>query len=549
MTGAGLLGYLSTDFDPARIDHALRRTPWRGMVTNSETASIGGVVGTGSATVGRHRHLIVGMHGRIDNGPELSRTLDTPGEFATSLAGEAYLRYGDAFSAQLLGDFAILILDTRRGVMLGARDWIGARPLFWGEHQGVYAFGSEVKQVLALLDRPYRLDEVTAAAYRQLGEPALTATFARGVSAIVPSGQVVVSLEHGPRLSHREIVFHPHDLSIPDAASLIRSRLETAIERRLHGATRPAALVSGGMDSTSVAATAAHLAERGKVPSLVAGVALHFADAPKTDETRYARELVDRWAIPWCPVTIRSVDLTADPTELLVPHDGPVFPGVQFFDRLFAAARQRGADLILTGQAADIWQTQNYEEILFSALRGEWWSFIKWTAYRLRRDPRSTTRQLIKTAIAFSQRKTEGEFIASRINETRSGSYWIRTAQEFEERLGQMYGVRVESPFVDRELADVLVGVSPALRSSFVGEKLPLRAAMADRLPESVLRRMDKSFFDPVFRTAYGPPSPDQSVGKMVAEHYLAAWRCHLVHGGAPFRNAQPSTGRPARAG
>ena len=122
-------------------------------------------------------------------------------------------------------------------------------------------------------------------------------------------------------------------------------------------------------------------------------------------------------------------------------------------------------------------------------------------------------------------------------------TFWTRFACEIEERLGQYYGVRVESPFVDRELADVLVGVSPSLRSSAEGQKLPLRTAMADRLPESILRRMDKSFFDPVFELGYGRPQAGRNVGQTVAEHYLASWRCFLTEGkcavGYPLRITQ----------
>ena len=54
---------------------------------------------------------------------------------------------------------------------------------------------------------------------------------------------------------------------------------------------------------------------------------------------------------------------------------------------------------------------------------------------------------------------------------------------------------------------------------------------MSDRLPRSILKRMDKSFFDPVFVAGYGPAQQPRTTGHMVAEHYLAAWRCQVVHG------------------
>ena len=241
----------------------------------------------------------------------------------------------------------------------------------------------------------------------------------------------------------------------------------------------------------------------------------------------YAHELAERWSIPWCPVTVTGKHLATDPTTLLALHDGPPFPGVQMFDRMFAAAQRCKADLVLTGQLADLWQTQNGEEILFSALRHEWRSMFEWTMHRVRARPRRSIKELAKTGVALVRQQQEGELIATRVS-----SFWTRFACEVEERLGRYHGLRVTSPFFDRELADVLVGVSPALRSSFKGEKLSLRLAMEGRLPASIVNRMDKSYLDPVFEIGYGSPHDPQTTGQMVAEHYLASWRCHLVESG-----------------
>jgi asparagine synthetase B (glutamine-hydrolysing) len=524
MNGAGVLGYIASGFDQLRINAAQSRAPWRGPVSAKIAKYHGCVAALGSAMAGDHGHLGIAFHGRIDNLPALASKVGVSPEDTISILGEAYLQYGETFADQLLGGFAILVLDEKRRVLLGARDWVGSRPLFWGEHEGVIAFASEVKQVSALLDRSMRLDETTASEFRRMEWPGLTATFVHGVQAVEPSGQVLVSAEHAPRATRRPIEFTTHELSMSESAALIRTRLDTAVERRMKGSTRPCALVSGGMDSTSVAATASSLAKRGLVSPLVAGIGLHFPEVPKTDETGYAQELVYRWEIPWFPVTIMGRDLLADPTEMLVLHDGPPFPGVQFFDRMFATASELGADLVLTGQLADLWQTQNGEEILFSALRQEWKSMFGWTLHRVKDRPRWTAKQLAKTGIALFRERREGDIIADRVH-----TFWTRFACEIEERLGQYHGFQVESPFYDRELAEAMAAVSPALRSDFKGEKLPLRAAMTDRLPTRILGRMDKSFLDPVFEVGYGQPYEKQTIGQMVAEHYLAAWRCHLT--------------------
>ena len=57
---------------------------------------------------------------------------------------------------------------------------------------------------------------------------------------------------------------------------------------------------------------------------------------------------------------------------------------------------------------------------------------------------------------------------------------------------------------------------------------MPIRAAMIDRLPESILKRMDKSFFDPVFVAGFGPPKESWNIGRVVAEYYMEVWGIHI---------------------
>ena len=256
---------------------------------------------------------------------------------------------------------------------------------------------------------------------------------------------------------------------------------------------------------------------------MVAGIGLHFPDVPGTDETHYAKELAGRWNIPWFPAAILASETTSDPIDSLKLHDGPVFPGVQFFDRMFSIAQAIDVDVLLTGQGADAWQTQHYREMQFSALRGDWEAARAWGKYYYRGSRKRAAKRAVKTMLSIAARRKESQYFEERVRE-----YGFRTAFELEERLGQYHGFRVEAPFADRELAAIFVGLLPRLRSTGRGEKMPIRAAMTDRLPESILKRMDKSFFDPVFVAGFGPPKESWNIGRVVAEYYLESWLIHL---------------------
>lgn len=537
---AGILGYLGATVDPARIEAATRRAPWRGEPAGAVTGFLGGIVALGTAEVGCHRHVAVAIHGRIDNRDALAKELGVPEERVVEIVAEAYLRHGDGFASHLIGDFAILVFDERRGAMLAVRDWVGARPLFWGARDGVVAFGSEVKQVLALLGRPYVLNDEVAETYRTMRQPPVTATFAQGVQAVAPSTQVLVTPDQRPRATDRPIEFAPLDLSMAEAAELVRNRMDVAVQRRLRDARRPGAQISGGMDSTSVAATAASLAQRGLVAPLVAGFGLQFPDAPASDETAFGRDLAEMWAIPWYPVTVTSEDLVADTVEALTFHDGPVYPLVQMFHAMHAQARTLQVDVMINGEGGDYWQGQDYAEVLYSVLRSEWRTAAMWFREYYRRRGMSVMRQAARASLGILRGQTEGEYFARKIR----NDWFIRTAYETEERIGQRFGVRVEFPYADRELAGTLVGLSPALRSSPTGSKLPMRAAMAEWLPRSILERMGRNTFAPVITAAYGPRPPSQTHAQMVAARYLVIWREYL--GRSDSRDSAQASTSPA---
>jgi asparagine synthase (glutamine-hydrolysing) len=528
--GAGLLGCYGQPLAPDRIEEALRRAPWRGAPTTKIDRPFGTIIALGSADAALHKHVAIVVHGRIDNLPEIARDLDVAPTDTCSVLAETYLRYGDGFAGHLLGDFAILLLDEHRHILLAARDWIGARPRFWARNGHDTAFGSEIKQVLALLDRPYVLNEETAASYEAFeGPPTADTTFAEGVKAIMPSSQAVVGVGSSPRITERQVRFDPVDCTLSEAANAIRVHLDRAVERRLHGAARPSAEISGGMDSTSVAACAAALAEQGRVAPLVAGLTLHFPEAMEADETVYARAVAAKWGVPFHPVEIQPSELRTGLPELLSIHDGPVFPGIHFADRVLAEACRLRSDVLLTGHLGDNWQSQFGGEIECAVLRSAWPTALYWFGQGLRRAPRRAIRQGLRATKMKLSGRREGELFAGGVV-----SFWNRMALEGRERHGQHYGIRVEVPFADRELAGLLVGLSPTIRSSTGGDKLPLRAAMHDRLPTSVLQRMEKAVLDAVFVAAFDLSDDLPNRFSPVAAYYLEQWRRTIcANGGA----------------
>lgn len=529
---AGLIGYFGTGLPNERMAQALRCAPWRGEVTTSIEGALGGIFTLGSAQAGRYGQIAVVLHGRIDNLDTLAIELDVEPVLGKEhpdpclVLAMAYLRWGEEFAGRVVGDFAAIVFDERRGVILGTRDWIGARPLFWGRWGETIAFASEVKQVLALLDRPYRIDEKVLAEYECLGDPALDATFAEGVSAVLPNGQVVAGHGHEPRAWRRGVRFEPINLPLPAAVRAVCDRLESAVGRRTAGAHRLGTLISGGMDSTSVTAIAALRAAHGAGPPVEAGFTWDFPEVPACDETMYAQAVADRWAIPWKPVINRPVDVLTWPERAFAFHDGPTFPTFFGVRNFLVAAREADIDVLLTGEGGDQWLSQREQELSHSLLRRDWRGVTHWGWYDVRRHPRATVRKVLRT---WLRRLLEGER-AEQYFENSAEDYWLRVALEGQEREGMRHGVRVEFPLCDIELARLLAGLRPSQHSLPGTTKLVLREAMRDLLPDSVIARPGKTLFDPILVEALETVEEDVPITIQIAHRYGAAWR-ELVAG------------------
>jgi len=519
-----LLGYSSSRVADARVAAALASTPWRGEPSASLPGTTGAIYALGEATAARDGDVSLVLHGRIDRrdgwDADVAATLTGPDACLALI--EAYRRDGEDFVDRLIGDFALILVDEHNQSMLATRDWMGTRPLFWGQNENGVAFASEPAQVLVLLDAPYQLDEDVLEEYARMGDPPLDATFALGVRAVMPGEQIIATT--GVKVRANRVVprFLPIKVSRASAVETLRERLDTAVSRRTTGARRLGALISGGMDSTSVAATAASLAERGAGPALVASFTTAYPGLSECDETAYASTVAERWSVAWHPVPIRSDDFHEWPEIGFGYHFGPTFPTFAIFPKLFAMARSKSVDVLLTGEAGDEWFAQRNSALRLSILRGDVRGIMAWTLAGARPNLRTTASQIYRGLEGRLVRGTRAEAYFEDIP-----YFWIRYALEQEEREAMRHGIRAEFPFADRDLAAYLVGMRPSVRALPRMNKRILRQAMAGLLPESVLLRRGKTRLDPWLAAALelqtetsGPPPLSLS-----ARRYAEAWR------------------------
>lgn len=211
--------------------------------------------------------LWICYNGEIYNYRELRAELEAAGfEFQTHSDTEvvvyAYAAWGEASFARLNGIFAYALLDRTRRRLYLVRDQLGVKPLYYARLAGGgLAFTSEYKAFLGLPGLDTALDYTALAEHFTFQNTYGDKTFLREVK-LLPAGNFIAIERDGLR---QEEYFDLRYQIEPDAplderewAARLRETFEASVRRQLMSEVPLGTFLSGGMDTGSISAVAAH---------------------------------------------------------------------------------------------------------------------------------------------------------------------------------------------------------------------------------------------------------------------------------------------------
>lgn len=234
------------------------------------------------------------FNGEVFNFMELREELEARGRrfrtrSDTEVLVRAYEEYGTSMVEKLRGQFAFAIYDARDESMLLARDRLGIKPLYYRVEEGRVLFASEIKAILPALDAPPPVDATAVVDYfTYLYVPAPKTIF-EGIRKLEPGHVLEVKPDRVEDRRYWDLEFEPEPVA--DEAALCREivdRLREAVRIRLVSDVPIGAFLSGGIDSSAVAALMAE--ERG---SAIDTFSVGFRES-EWNELPYAREMAAR---------------------------------------------------------------------------------------------------------------------------------------------------------------------------------------------------------------------------------------------------------------
>jgi asparagine synthase (glutamine-hydrolysing) len=307
--------------------------------------------------------LVLVADARIDNRDDLvpllraKRLLGRADDDDASVVLAAHRHWGHEAPAHLIGDFAYAVYDVAQRSLVAARDPLGMRVLHVHATDALVVLATEVEQVLAHPDVPVALFEPMVAAHLAGPYGRDGWTFYAGIDQVAPGHALHAapgvlrrwrawSLDPSKRVRHRDEDAYAEEL---------RALLRRSVADRSRGGTPVGLMLSGGLDSGSIASTLGMLDRGPDAPPVhTYSWAFESAELAGGDERGVSDGIVDRFGfVPRAIVADELWPLQGYPDHGPARAAPYVLPYQPMFDRGFDMAASDGVRSMWCGDRGD----------------------------------------------------------------------------------------------------------------------------------------------------------------------------------------------------
>jgi len=411
----------------------------------------------------------------------------------------AYEHWGlDETLKRLRGMFAFAILDRRRGELHLVRDPMGKKPLVYALRGGELAFASTVRAILPLLAETPNISPQAIDAYLAHRTIPAPLTLYEGVRRL-PAGHSL-TLDLSTRQARLHDYWQPTPLSTTDW----RECLDEAISLRCV-ADRPVGLfLSGGIDSTLIAARLRHIGQ----PLLAFTAAFPGSDM---DESAQATETAAALGLPHRAVAIPQ-SIRDDFPRIIADLDEPFADPSSIPLWYLAREATREVKVVLAGDGGDelLAGYKRYRQHLRSAWRKGWrWPLRRWPA-----TPEPQAWAKLRQELAMDW---ESAYSLRFSGFTPAQRRWLQPGlADLPATHWRMPNFRADTPLMQRLLEIDMANYLPEyiLRKgdlTTMAHGLELRAPLLDtRLYQAVLALPDRVRFTRPAKTLFAPLIPER---------------------------------------
>jgi asparagine synthase (glutamine-hydrolysing) len=243
--------------------------------------------------------LVIVFNGEIYNFRDLRKYLEKRGhtfgsKSDTEVILRAYREWGLDCLKQLNGMFAFCIYDDRRRILFLARDRAGEKPLYYSHSNGRFAFASELRALIADPETPRKLNPDAVNYYLAYGYVPCPMSIVDGIEKLPQGHAMVYDIDSGSLKPWRywdlPEPLGDNNASMEELCTEFESLLRDSVRRQMVSDVPIGVLLSGGCDSSLVAAFASEISAKPLRTFTVS-----FPGHKKYDEAPFARIVADHF--------------------------------------------------------------------------------------------------------------------------------------------------------------------------------------------------------------------------------------------------------------
>jgi asparagine synthase (glutamine-hydrolysing) len=463
-----------------------------------------------------------------------------------------YEEYGDDCVHHLRGMFAFAIWDSLKRRLFCARDRLGIKPFYYAVTQGRFAFASEMKALFEVPGLNPQMNHSALPEFFALGYLSAGDTLFQGITKLLPGHRLSIDLNYpDPRLrteQYWDLDITSEETETTEAEYIARFRelFTASVRMRLMSDVPVGVFLSGGLDSSSIAAVMAGLSKE-RIKTFSVGYAEdRFSELP------YARRMAEHIGAEHNEVVLGPDDFLESLPRLIWHEDEPmVWPSSVALHFVSQLACQK-VKVVLTGEGGDellagymkyratlfnLRYGPAYEKVIPAPLRGVVHGVLDRPVL-----PASIRRKLRHSFLyyenqfekiyfdnfysVFPQEMQSRLFTPETANQLRDTSAYVTSMDYFksdgqpdslltrllnldiktylvellmkQDQMSMAASIESRVPFLDHRLVEFAMRIPSRLKVRYASGKYLLRRAMEDRLPSEVLHRSKMGFSTPV---------------------------------------------------
>lgn len=245
-------------------------------------------------------NLIITADARVDNRDELSDLLNIeniPGVPDSFFILNAYHKWGKNCPEKIIGDFAFAIWNMEKNELFCARDHMGIKPFYYYLSNNLFLFATEIKALFTNSEVQCLLNNTKIGYYLKNNYDNRKITFYKNIHRLEAAHKLTINfnnykLEQYWKINPQNKIELINDLEYEKEFLKLFTQ---AVKCRLRSIYLPGALLSGGLDSSSIVCVANKLLKNEE--QSLKSFSLIFEKTPESDERSFINYILEKGMI------------------------------------------------------------------------------------------------------------------------------------------------------------------------------------------------------------------------------------------------------------